>query len=737
MASSRSARASRAHDAAPSRADDSEDKGGGLPGEHDAGDGKKEISRKKILVVTHRGATLTERVVDAYTTEYRVTRSVRAVVLSSYAPAWCVLAVALAATEWTVATKRDGAGDGWIGKFRETKLAWFAVAAFAIATRVMANTVVAESLVVMRHVGVRLSSHSLVPLRKKRKTKFLDVDRLKSIVVNEALGAKGVCVVLCFRFFGDGDDHGEHVSANSFGDTMHTEKGCTTPTEKQSNSLTTPQNRRVALVFPALRPGLPIIKQVYRSAHAALFSEEDGDDDDENSKSQTDDNSDSFRCLPGPASGHGWWRGRDGKENCGGDDEFEGLFEEEAMNTTAKDGAPNGPSVSARKQTETQKNRHSILMVSDFFLPNLGGVEVHMFSLAQRLLERGHRVTVLTHAYGNRCGVRYMTNGLKVYYAFRVPVYAGCTCPDLFGNFKLQRQIMLREKITLVHAHQTFSVMGHEAIFHARTMGYKCVFTDHSLFGFSDTSAIHMNKLLVLTLADCNHVICVSHVAKENTVLRSGIPPKRVSVVPNAVDHVRFKPDDVPPGSNSNRVVVAVTARLARRKGVHLLAAGTRRAFPKSATRCLPIQGLTLFISNAGDCCPHGATCSSCVLLVFPDARAVRTDGRRLLTRPSFNAWITRYTRLTLSFHNHEERKVRRRTSHVRGGVRDDSGVRERLDRLRCCFASRRRPRFRGVRASGSQRARFLKRERVGMALRGVALGEANRRRRTRRRERV
>ena len=80
---------------------------------------------------------------------------------------------------------------------------------------------------------------------------------------------------------------------------------------------------------------------------------------------------------------------------------------------------------------------------------------------------------------------------------------------------------MLREKITLVHAHQTFSVMGHEAIFHARTMGYKCVFTDHSLFGFSDTSAIHMNKLLVLTLADCNHVICVSHVAKENTVLRS------------------------------------------------------------------------------------------------------------------------------------------------------------------------------------------------------------------------
>ena len=182
-------------------------------------------------------------------------------------------------------------------------------------------------------------------------------------------------------------------------------------------------------------------------------------------------------------------------------------------------------------------------MVSDFFIPNTGGVELHMYALAQRLIARGHKVTVLTHAYGDRCGVRYMSNGLKVYYAFRTPVYNGATCPDIFGTFRLLRLILLRERVTVVHAHQTFSVMGHEAVCHARTMGYKCVFTDHSLFGFADTSAIHMNKLLALTLADCNHVVCVSHTAKENLVLRSGTPPLRVSVVPNAVDGVRFTPD--------------------------------------------------------------------------------------------------------------------------------------------------------------------------------------------------
>ena len=94
-----------------------------------------------------------------------------------------------------------------------------------------------------------------------------------------------------------------------------------------------------------------------------------------------------------------------------------------------------------------------------------------MYSLAQRLIARGHRVTVLTHAYGDRCGVRHMAGGLKVYYAFRVPVYNGATCPDIFGTFRLLRCVLIRERITLVHAHQTFSVMGHEAVFHARTMG--------------------------------------------------------------------------------------------------------------------------------------------------------------------------------------------------------------------------------------------------------------------------
>ncbi|KAJ2992904.1 hypothetical protein HDV02_002754 [Globomyces sp. JEL0801] len=102
---------------------------------------------------------------------------------------------------------------------------------------------------------------------------------------------------------------------------------------------------------------------------------------------------------------------------------------------------------------------------------------------------------------------------------------------------------MIRENIDIVHGHQSFSPLCHEAILHARTMGLKVVFTDHSLNGFQDTASILTNKLLKFTLSDIDHVICVSHTSKENTVLRASLDPWDVSVIPNAIISTQFTPD--------------------------------------------------------------------------------------------------------------------------------------------------------------------------------------------------
>ena len=94
----------------------------------------------------------------------------------------------------------------------------------------------------------------------------------------------------------------------------------------------------------------------------------------------------------------------------------------------------------------------------------------------------------------------------QVYYVPRPTIYMQVTLPTIFGLFRLLRCVLLRERIDLVHAHQAFSTMAHEAILHARTMGYKVVFTDHSLFGFCDVASILTNKVLKFTAADVHQV---------------------------------------------------------------------------------------------------------------------------------------------------------------------------------------------------------------------------------------
>ncbi|WCJ25253.1 Phosphatidylinositol N-acetylglucosaminyltransferase gpi3 subunit [Euphorbia peplus] len=215
------------------------------------------------------------------------------------------------------------------------------------------------------------------------------------------------------------------------------------------------------------------------------------------------------------------------------------------------------------------EKKHRILMVSDFFYPNFGGVENHIYYLSQCLLQLGHKVVVMTHAYGNRSGIRYMTGGLKVYYIPWRPFVMQNTLPTFYGTLPIIRTILIREKISLVHGHQAFSTLCHEALMHARTMGYKVVFTDHSLYGFADVGSIHMNKVLQFTLADVSQAICVSHTSKENTVLRSGLPPEKVFVIPNAVDTAVFKPALERP--SGHEIVIVVISRLVYRKGADLL----------------------------------------------------------------------------------------------------------------------------------------------------------------------
>ncbi|KIH43941.1 PIGA protein, partial [Ancylostoma duodenale] len=172
-------------------------------------------------------------------------------------------------------------------------------------------------------------------------------------------------------------------------------------------------------------------------------------------------------------------------------------------------------------------------LVSDFFCPNAGGVETHIYFLAQCLLELGHKVIVITHAYGDRRGIRYLSNGLK-----------------------------------------TFSSMAHEAMFNGWLMGIRTVFTDHSLFGFADASAILTNTLVLqysLANVDRKFTAIYSDFSKENTVLRGKLDPRKVFTIPNAIETRLFYPD--PEQFYGNPTTIIFLGRLVYRKGADLLCA--------------------------------------------------------------------------------------------------------------------------------------------------------------------
>lgn len=101
-------------------------------------------------------------------------------------------------------------------------------------------------------------------------------------------------------------------------------------------------------------------------------------------------------------------------------------------------------------------------------------------------------------------------------------------------------------------------------------MNLRTVFTDHSLFGFADASAILTNTLVLqYSLINVDQVICVSYTSKENTVLRAKLDPNKVSTIPNAIETPLFTPDSKQ--FHKNPTTIIFLGRLVYRKGADLL----------------------------------------------------------------------------------------------------------------------------------------------------------------------
>ena len=223
-------------------------------------------------------------------------------------------------------------------------------------------------------------------------------------------------------------------------------------------------------------------------------------------------------------------------------------------------------------QNDNKKNkkRLSVLLVSDFFYPRVGGVEVHIYQLACSLLRLGVKVTVLTHHQKDRQGIKYMGNGIKVYYRPTVSLHDDTAVPIFFGAMKYFREVCIKEEVDIVHCHQASSVTTLECIIHGRTLGLRTVLTDHSLFGFGQHAEVSLNKVMRNIFIDLDQAISVSNIARDNFVIRSMFHPKDVHVIPNGIDFTKFGPN---PEKHKKKDIITIVSisRMAYRKGSDLL----------------------------------------------------------------------------------------------------------------------------------------------------------------------
>ncbi|MCP4677539.1 MAG: glycosyltransferase family 4 protein [Deltaproteobacteria bacterium] len=223
-----------------------------------------------------------------------------------------------------------------------------------------------------------------------------------------------------------------------------------------------------------------------------------------------------------------------------------------------------------------------ILMVSDDYLPNPGGIAAHVYELTRQLVLMGHEVDLVVghnRVNGDR-SIPALPNGARVIrnrpFSWNPLGYLSTTISTAYRLWKLVRE----RKYDVCHWHNlAWESWG--VRFGAAALAR--VFTNHSS-GFPRRMQVPWRRRLQLPflLSFADQVVAPSK-AREVDSVAVGYPAERVRCIPNGVDVDVFTPGSPDPalmrryGIEPLEKVLVVPARLEKVKGVDVLI----RALPR------------------------------------------------------------------------------------------------------------------------------------------------------------
>lgn len=198
--------------------------------------------------------------------------------------------------------------------------------------------------------------------------------------------------------------------------------------------------------------------------------------------------------------------------------------------------------------------RYKIALVCDWYLPRIGGLELHLYDLARELSARGHEAHIICVIPGPS-----EDRGIRVH-RLPVPMLPFLkTVRNHSATVELER-VLRRERFDIVHAHNAFSPLAHVAMFVAKRLGIPSVFTEHSVLRGTPSMIFRALERVLPWSEWPTELVAVSEFCAED--LRQLTGRRDISVIRNAL---RIN-DWVTPRREPAELRITSVMRLTRRK---------------------------------------------------------------------------------------------------------------------------------------------------------------------------
>lgn len=172
-----------------------------------------------------------------------------------------------------------------------------------------------------------------------------------------------------------------------------------------------------------------------------------------------------------------------------------------------------------------------LALVSDWYLPHIGGVEYQMRDLAHELIRRGHEVDIITSTPGATTldGLRIHRLAVPIIHHYGIVWNRQALAP--------LEKLLLQERYDVVHGHGLYSPLSFMAAYLARKHDIPSVLTNHSILGRSGVALFRALDRRYQWSAWPDVLTAVSSVTAEETGRAAG---RMVTVSPNCIEPLKW-----------------------------------------------------------------------------------------------------------------------------------------------------------------------------------------------------